>query len=98
MVEFRAPYCGVEEEADLEDEEEAEQQPEYVTYTIEPVNDTYGTNDRAGVEVVARADDGRSWAVVTLIPGKRIRLHPVAAVLGFQADDDNDNYPGIKQV
>ena len=71
--------------------------PEHVDFYVRDVNDTYGTNDRAGVELFAVSEDGREWPVVTVIPGKRIRVHEVANALGIQGDD-GDGYPGVKKV
>lgn len=81
---------------DYEVDAVVDETPEHVDFFVRDVNDSYGTNDRAGVEVFALADDGREWKVATMIPGKRIRLHLEAAQIGFQCDPDG--YPGTKKV
>lgn len=69
--------------------------PSDLDFVVREVEDIYGTNNRQGVELVALADDGREWSVVTVIPGKRIRVHPCAKMLGLQSDGE---YPGVKHV
>ena len=79
----------------IEEEELIPEPPQDVFFYVRDVEDSYGTNNRAGVELYAADEDGNQWPVVTLIPGKRMRVHPVAKALGFQHEGE---YPGVKLV
>ena len=79
----------------IEEEELIPEPPQDVFFYVRDVEDSYGTNNRAGVELYAADEDGNQWPVVTLIPGKRMRVHPVGEALGFHSEGE---YPGVKLV